>query len=189
MPWSRAAELCLVLLVFGGAGAGFDFFFVDPSSNSTVLAFAGCAGLAGAIAWAVCCGHRSQRAHTNWIACGMLAGVLCHPIFGLMCSFMDPQFPFLAVPVVALFGFFLWGMWTVPLGVIAAVICDVLMTAWHSRKGAIKSSTNRPNQLPDAPASSTLGVRTGKPYRYSPPAPDDRRARPRPRLRSPGRPI
>jgi hypothetical protein len=69
------------------------------------------------------CSHQRWRSHTNWVCAGILAGILGHPIFGLLgfCVYRDT--PFLVVPIVALLGFLFWGIVTVPLGLVAAGVC------------------------------------------------------------------
>src|SRR6202035_4869749 len=123
MPWFGVAEFSLVFLIFFGSGAGFGLCFPDPNSPGLALSFGASAGIAGAIAWASLCRHQRWHIPANWIASGILAGVLGHPIFALLVFCVWRDTPFLAVPIVALFGLMFWGVVTVPLGLVAAAVC------------------------------------------------------------------
>lgn len=123
MPWFGVVEFSLVFLIFFGSGAGFGLCFPDPHSPALALSFGGSAGIAGSLAWVSLCHHQRWRIHTNWIASGVVAGVLGHPIFALLVFCVWRDTPLFAVPIVALFGLMFWGVVTVPLGLVAAAVC------------------------------------------------------------------
>jgi hypothetical protein len=127
MTWFGVGEFSFVFLIFLACGACFGLCFPDPTSGGVALTFGGSAGIAGSIAWALLCSHQRWRSHANWILAGMLAGVLGHPVFALLTYCVWRDTPFLAVPLVTLFGLLFWGIITVPVGFVAAAVCRVVL--------------------------------------------------------------
>jgi hypothetical protein len=128
-------EFSFVFLIFFGSGAGFSLWFPEATSGALALTYGGSAGIAGSIAWASLCSHQRWRTHLNWIFAGTLAGVLCHPIFALLSYCVWRDTPFLAVPLVTLLGLLFWGMFTVPLGLVAAAVCRVMLPMLSPAQG------------------------------------------------------
>jgi hypothetical protein len=148
---SAARESLFALLIFatGGAGLGLclSSMWAPNGSLSFVCIASMAAGISGGCAWWVLCGRRATYSVRRCVLCGVVTGLICHPVFWsawIIFSIADSTFrgkpSEMAVTGSALLlancaSLYFYGLFTVCAGVIAAAACRYILS--KSRRASL----------------------------------------------------